>query len=232
MSLASTFLYASNPVKDRSGGTSIALPNFSRSRSRLADKRSGNRSAMATSDTPCDDDSASSIAPVPRPPQPIRPIRMASLPDTRPPASALALGAIAVASAAVVAVFMKSRRVVLIVLLLSGRLPARRSDFGAQSFQIVLFFDRADDAEADERRIGVPPDALGALRIAAVPFFARRAARRAPQPRCRIVPRSAARDVRIPPVGGQQHRPLRQRRDPRVLARNSAGMRAPAGVPR
>jgi hypothetical protein len=55
---------------------------------------------------------------VPRPPQPISPIRIASLPDARAPANALALGAIAVASAAVVAVFRKSRRVVLIVVLL------------------------------------------------------------------------------------------------------------------
>jgi len=47
------------------------------------------------------------------------PILMASLPAARCPANALVPGAIALASAAVVAVLRKSRRVVLIVLLLT-----------------------------------------------------------------------------------------------------------------
>ncbi len=54
-----------------------------------------------------------------------------------------------------------------------------------------------DDAEADEGRIGVPPQALRILRIPAAPRLDRRSPRRAPQLRRRIVPGSAAHGVGI-----------------------------------
>src|SRR3982751_1779800 len=202
MSLARTFLYASKPVNARSSGTSIAAANFSFRRARLAARRSGNRWAIATTLTPCDEVGASSIAPDPRPPQPITPMRMASLSATCP-ANALVSGRIAVPTAAVVTVFRKSRRVGFMVCSCDNPgLSARGGDPRVQSLQVLLLFDRADDAKADERRIGVPPDALRALRIAAVPLFARRAARGAPQPRRGIVPRPAADHVGIAPIIG------------------------------
>src|SRR5438874_1898520 len=165
MSLARTFLYASKPVNDRSAVTAILSPNFSRNRSRLAVSRSGNASPIATSVTPSADDSTSSAAPVPRPPHPMRPTLIASLPAAWTAGKKSTLGATAVATAAVVAPFRKSRLVVSLISFLLAIFGDRRSN----PFEIVLFVDGANDAKPDERGISEPPDALRALGIAPVP---------------------------------------------------------------
>ena len=71
--------------------------------------RSGNSSATATRRTPFDDLIASCTAPVPRPPAPIRPMRISSLPAAHAPVM-LACAA-ASAPAATDADLMKVRRV-------------------------------------------------------------------------------------------------------------------------
>src|SRR5947209_13815790 len=130
MSLASTFLYASKPVNDRSSVTAILSANFWRSRSRLAVSRSGNTSPIATSVTPSADDSTSSAAPVPRPPHPMRPTLIASLPAAWTAGKKSTLGATAVATAAVVAVFRKSRRLVSLISVLLGPANRLRQGYG------------------------------------------------------------------------------------------------------
>src|SRR5439155_25565541 len=212
MSLARTFLYASKPVNDRSAVTAILSPNFSRNRSRLAVSRSGNASPIATSVTPSADDSTSSAAPVPRPPHPMRPTLIASLPAAWTAGRKSTLGATAVATAAEVAVFKKSRLVASLMLFLLTVFGDSRLD----PLQIVLFFDGTNDAKPHERGIGEPPDALRALGIPAVPVRARPAARSPAQPGLVIVPRPAARYMRIPPIGRQQHRADRARREAAV----------------
>src|SRR5712692_1454290 len=91
-------------------------------------------------------------------------------------------------------------------------------DLRPQASQILLLFDGADQAEPDERRVGEPPDALWALRIAPVPLRARVPARGAAQPRRFIIPRSAPRDVGVPPLVWQQHRSNGSGREPPVRA--------------
>src|SRR5439155_4258461 len=69
---------------------------------------------------PSADDSTSSAAPVPRPPHPMRPTLIASLPDAWTAGMKSTLGATAVATAAVVALFRKSRRLVSLISILLG----------------------------------------------------------------------------------------------------------------
>src|SRR5207253_10774178 len=140
--------------------------------------RSGNRSPTATSSTRADEVRQSFAAPVPRPPQPTRPIRKVSAGP--PPTSAGAPGSVRAAAAAALA-WTNSRRV---------------TSHDCLDFRLMglapLGSGFADDAEADEWRIREPPAALRELRVGLVP------GRRLPGPGGRghvvrrIVPRPAA----------------------------------------
>src|SRR4029079_674362 len=82
-----------------------------------------------------------------------------------------------------------------------------------ESLEVVLLLHGADDAEPGEQGVGVPPDALRALRIPTAPAGCGSAASRAARQRRLIVPRTAARDMRKSVVPRQQHRPDRARMD-------------------
>src|SRR6266480_511569 len=140
--------------------------------------RSGNRSPMATSSTRSDDVRQSFAAPVPRPPQPTRPIRSVSARRI----SAGAPGNVRAAAAAAL-VWTNSRRV---------------TSRGCWDFRLMaptpLGSGFADEAEADERCIGEPPAALRELRIGLVPVGRLPGSGGGADAVRRIVPRPAAHD--------------------------------------
>ena len=110
-----TCLYASNPVYWRSLGTSTREPTVADplSSDRLSSSRSAKASAIATSLAPESAVRACPAAPVPRPPQPTRPILIVLLPaawtrgTVKPVETAVAVAA---PTTAAVEPLMKSRR--------------------------------------------------------------------------------------------------------------------------
>src|SRR4029079_11113964 len=187
-------------------------------------RRSAKASPMATSFTPSAPSNALRTAPAPLPPQPISPMRIASVPDAYAPGI---IGANESPSVAAVVVLMKSRRdgaavnwsalmraLLLQQIALLGTVPGNGR---TESLEVVLLFHGADDAEPGEQGVGVPPDALRALRIPPAPVGCGSAASRAARQRRLIVPRTAARDMRKSVVPRQQHRPDRARLDRAVI---------------
>src|SRR5262249_6553596 len=185
-------------------------------------------SAMATSLTVLSAVSASLAAPVPRPPQPMRPILMMSLPAAW--TSGALVKVTAAAAPATAPVVKKSRRVgcervVRFCMRYSSgekmkmqiRSIAPFRGLGLQTFKILLFLPRADDGEADEIGLGHPPDALRFLGVVPLPPQARAAAGGAAALAGVVGPGAAADHLRITgrageedgPPGGFHHRELR-----------------------
>src|SRR5437764_7111804 len=133
-----------------------------------------------------------SAAPVPRPPQPTRPTLIVSLP------AAWALVSRPRPAAAAVELFKKSRREaedafegdgsVMVVAPGLGNGSTSTLAFNhlrLEALEVLLLLQRPDDAETDEGGIGVPPDALGPLRVLGAPL------------RCRAFPRGTAEQLRV-----------------------------------
>src|SRR5262249_41374676 len=77
--------------------------------------------------------------------------------------------------------------------------------FRFQSPEVLLLLEGTDDAEAHEGRIGVPPNALGLLRIKHAPVFFRAPASCAAQRRSVVIPGPSTNDVRVLPFRWDQH---------------------------
>src|SRR5205085_21731 len=160
---------------------------------------------MATSLTPRAELRTSLAAPVPRPPQPISPTLITSLPAARTAGRPVNRLATAPPTSATLDCFRKLRRDDLALfssswfaialsslcklktvaappfcVRASARLIPGLILFGHlrfQTFEIVLLLERAYYSEADKQRVGVPPNALGKLRVLLAPFASRGAAR-------------------------------------------------------
>src|ERR671929_2001911 len=87
----------------------------------------------------------------------------------------------------------------------------------SKPLQVLLLLHGADDPQTDKRRVGMPPDALRALRITSAPFRGRAASGRAPQPTRVVVPRPPSGNVRVAPVVRQEHRSDRARREAPIV---------------
>src|SRR5205807_8258025 len=75
--------------------------------------------------------------------------------------------------------------------------PLPLHDLRLQAPQVLLLDERAYDAESDERRIGVPPDALGPVGILDAPLGVRPAPRGAAKLVGIVVPRPTAHHIRV-----------------------------------
>src|SRR5260221_3237921 len=192
------FAKASRPTKAGSSGTATLSPN-SASPFRVCSMRSAKASPMATSRTPGAPFRASEAAPVPRPPQPMRPILISSLP------AACTAGTRKAPTARVAPPsFRKLRRVFavsfassLIVSSSSVSSRALAGHAGAQSLQALVLLDGTREAEPDERRVGVEPDALGPLGVAAAPRLVGKATGRAGHGLRLVIEGAPAHDVRV-----------------------------------
>src|SRR5918994_4429457 len=144
-----TFWYASHPVNCCSLGTATLSPSFARF-FRLSARRSGKTSPTTTRRTPGAEASTLPIAPVPRPPQPITPTRISSLPAANAPGMLTVEASVPPTTAAVV-VRKKSRREdppSVSSWLLIGLLHHKQK---IQGFTTGVSFGFADHAEADKR---------------------------------------------------------------------------------
>src|SRR5262249_28682084 len=139
-----------------------------------------------------------SMAPRPRAPQPIRPIRISSVPAAWTFCNSVTLAASAVPAAKAVD-FRNCRRLgskfVSIDMVYSLLVAAVARNRAAQVPEIVLFGEWPDDAEADKVGIGQPPDALRALRISPDPPWFRGSTGSATASRRIIGPRAAANHI-------------------------------------
>src|SRR5437016_1836464 len=70
-------------------------------------------------------------------------------------------------------------------------------DLGLEALEVLLLVQGPDDAEAHEGGIGVPPDALGPLRVLDAPLEVGAAPRGGAELLRVVVPRTASHDVGI-----------------------------------